>query len=35
MIQGNRKNTWWFPLPEQINVIQPLYNIWISRLGQG
>ena len=35
MIQGNRKNEWWLPLPTQISIINPLYQKWFSQLGQG
>ena len=35
LIQGNKKNEWWFPTPNQKKAISPIYKKWLSGLGQG
>ncbi|MDC0231510.1 hypothetical protein OAK19_06045 [Aureispira] len=34
-VQGDKKNEWWFPTPNQKKVILPIYKKWLKELGQG
>jgi hypothetical protein len=35
LVQGDKKNEWWFPTPNQKKAILPIYKKWLSGLGQG
>lgn len=35
MVQGDKKNEWWFPKPSQTAAILPIYKKWLEGLGQG
>ena len=34
-VQGDKKNEWWFPTPNQKKAILPIYKKWLKGLGQG
>ena len=35
LVQGDKKNEWWFPTPNQKAAITPVYEKWLRGLGQG
>ena len=35
LVQGDKENEWWFPTPKQKEAITPIYEKWLSGLGQG
>jgi len=35
LVQGDKKNEWWFPTSNQKAAITPVYEKWLCGLGQG
>ena len=35
LVQGDKKDEWWFPTPNQKAAISPVYEKWLNGLGQG
>ena len=35
LVQGDKKNEWWSPTPNQKAAIAPIYKKWLGGLGQG
>jgi len=35
LVQGDKKNEWWAPTPNQKIAILPIYKKWLNGLGQG
>ena len=35
LVQGDKKNEWWLPTPNQKKAISPIYKKWLSGLVQG
>ena len=35
LVQGDKKNEWWLPTPNQKAAITPVYEKWLKGLGQG
>ena len=35
LVQGDKKDEWWLPTPNQKAAIAPIYKKWLGGLGQG